>query len=33
VKLGVNRFRVTVTETNSTLAAKSHTVKVLVTRR
>ncbi len=31
-KLGKNRFRVTVAETNSTLAAKSSTVKVLVTR-
>ncbi len=32
-KLGVNRYRVTVTETNSTLASKSSIVKVLVTRK
>jgi len=32
-KLGVNRYRVRVTETNATTAAKSNTVKVLVTRR
>ncbi len=32
-RLGKIRFRVTVTETNSTLAAKSNAVKVLVTRR
>jgi hypothetical protein len=31
-KLGVNRYRVEVTETNSTLAAKSATVKVTVTK-
>ena len=31
-KLGVNRYRVQVTETNATTAAKSHTVKVVVTR-
>jgi hypothetical protein len=32
-RLGKNRYRVTVAETNSTQAAKSRTVKVLVTRR
>jgi hypothetical protein len=32
IKVGINRFRVTVTETNSTLAAKSGTVKVKVTK-
>ena len=32
-QLGKIRFRVTVTETNSTVAAKSSTVKVLVTRK
>lgn len=32
-KLGVNRYRVEVTETNATMAAKSSTVKVTVTHR
>lgn len=32
IKVGVNRFRVTVTETNATAAAKSATVKVKVTK-
>ena len=32
-RLGTNRYRVTVTESTSTLAAKSSIVKVLVTRR